>query len=70
MQWKSTNALVPDDNFTFRHNMHAVLKTALLSLLSYIIYNYIVIPVSLPEIEDFRKATGEKLPGILFSEVS
>ena len=50
--------------------MHAVLKTALLSLLSYIVYNYIVIPVSLPEIEDFRKATGEKLPGILFSEVS
>merc|ERR1719316_168524 len=41
--------------------MHAVLKTSLLGILSYIIYNYIVIPLSSPELEDFKKhsvATG------------
>ena len=39
--------------------MHAVLKTSLLGILSYIIYNYIVIPLSLPELEDFRKHSGK-----------
>ena len=38
--------------------MQAVLKTSLLGILSYIIYNYVVLPVSLPDIEDFRKPTG------------
>ena len=38
--------------------MHAILKTSLLGILSYIVYNYIVIPLSLPELEDFRKHSG------------
>ena len=41
--------------------MHAVLKTSLLGILSYIIYNYIVLPLSLPELEDFRKHSGNNL---------
>ena len=41
--------------------MHAVLKTSSLGILSYIIYNYIVIPLSLPELEDFRKHSGKNI---------
>ena len=41
--------------------MHAVLKSSLLGILSYIVYNYIVIPLSMPEMEDFRKHSGNNL---------
>ena len=53
------NVIFPfPDAFLVIFTMHAVLKTSLLGILSYIIYNYIVIPLSSPELEDFRKHSG------------
>ena len=39
--------------------MSAVFKTTVLSIISFIIYKYVILPVSLPEKEDFKKESGK-----------
>ena len=38
--------------------MSAVFKTTILSIIIFIIYKYVIQPVSMPETEDFKKESG------------
>ena len=39
--------------------MSAVFKTTILSIIIFIIYKYVIQPVSMPETEDFKKESGK-----------
>ena len=39
--------------------MSAVFKTTILSIISFFIYKYVILPVSLPEKEEFKKESGK-----------
>ena len=41
--------------------MNTIFKTAVLSILAYLIYTYVVLPVSLPERENFLRSSGTVL---------
>eukprot|EP00092_Neocalanus_flemingeri_P032136 GFUD01034927.1.p1 GENE.GFUD01034927.1~~GFUD01034927.1.p1 ORF type:complete len:629 (-),score=170.63 GFUD01034927.1:311-2197(-) len=39
--------------------MNILIKTVILGLVSYFVYNYIVLPISVPELDKFRQSSGQ-----------